>query len=121
VKPYKLLLKSADTKNAFTLLGDAEKVPPPVIQAIECFVCAMYAMPHITSVDEAGKVIFKKNYAPKDKSIPFDRIKGILMPVCYQLAQLCEKFNTQAMWHQFGNVQICRTQLYQMLKIQDGL
>ena len=94
VRPYKQMLKHAFALEAFGFLGESVTVPSEVRNALQRFVCIMYGLPKLSSVDQAREMIFDKKYAPANKNQPFEKIKKVdasSLPPC--LNTLVEKIN----------------------------
>lgn len=68
-KPFKLLKSFEDYQRAFGDLGDRDVETSTVFPVIEEFVCRMYSVKHVDTVNEARLELFNENYKadnPKD-------------------------------------------------------
>ena len=85
IKPMELMLKNDMYIEAMAKLGECPDVTLDIVKDIERYVCALYGMPKLSSVDDARFASFQQKYAPKKGTRPLEKIKGInpsSMPPC---------------------------------------
>lgn len=96
-RPLDLMLKRELFTDAFRSLGEEENVSEDTCAALEIYVCALYGKHKQVKVDKARYLIFQQRYAPKKKSDPLERIKGInpssIPPCCAVLMNKIKRAN----------------------------
>ena len=66
----------------FGTLGDDTCKIDDVIHGVERFVCSLYGIPKLDSVNDARFAIFQHRYALHERDEPLDKIKGIKPAIC---------------------------------------
>ena len=94
IRPLKLLERSEDAKNAFSVLKRSllsEGEVQTTLKAIEKFTCAMYGRKTFTSVDKAWLDIFFKKYRPNKNDTALKgnirKIDSGCLPPCFRVLQ----------------------------------
>ena len=86
--PFEIMMKNPRFTAAIKHIGDADVLDPDVAAVVEEYVCAVYGVQHLRSVNEARHYKFNKMYAPKKESCPLDKIKTTdpcCMPPCQRV------------------------------------
>ncbi len=87
-RPFEIMKKNPRFTEAIKHLGDSDVLDPDVTAVVEEYVCAVYGVRNLGSVNEARLHLFNKMYAPKRESYPLDKIKTTdpcCMPPCQRV------------------------------------
>ena len=88
VRPLQIMMKDTRFADAFSSLGNAEKIDSAVADEIERFTCNLYGFSKLTYVDDVRHALFQQKYLPKQNSSPFEKLQAFnpsSMPPCQQV------------------------------------
>ena len=75
-KPLKNMRASDKFTTAMSRLGECDVIDPDVAATGEEYLFVVYGVNNITNLDEVRLHLFRKLYAPKEKSDPLEENKG---------------------------------------------
>lgn len=93
LRPFKLLESSEEFQKAFIKLGDPEIISNPelyksALKVIEQFVCCLYSVKAVKTVNEARVVVFDRKYRPRNEKEKFRKstakLEASSFPPCYR-------------------------------------
>ena len=91
-RPFEIMKKTPRYITAIKHLGDSDVLDPDVTAVVEEYVCAIYGVGNIGSVNDDRVKLFNKIYAPRSESHPLKMIKTTdpcCLPPCQRV--LCHK------------------------------
>ena len=87
-KPFQIMKTNSRFTAAIAHLGDSDVIDPDVMATVEEYVCSVYGMNNLCSVNDARLHLFRKLYAPKKESDPLKKIKAsdpCCLPPCQRV------------------------------------
>ena len=70
------MLKETRYMEAFVVLGKSEDISNSPEAGMKAFACVLYGCATVDSVDDARSEVFLRQFTPRSKSKPLDKIKG---------------------------------------------
>ncbi len=89
-KPFKIMRASDKFTTAMSRLGECEVIDPDVAATVEEYLCVVYGVNNITNLDEVRLHLFRKLFAPKEKTDPLKKIKAAdpcCLPPCKRVLE----------------------------------
>jgi len=75
-KPFEIMKDNPRFAAAISHLGGSDVIDPDVTALVEEYLCVVYGVRNLTSVNEARLHLFRKSYAPKKEKDPLDKINA---------------------------------------------